>query len=139
MASVFSSVAKHCAELVCTGAPLLPSNMNALGGNLLRPQQLRHRPVQLADGCGREVLDLEDMGLQGSPATGVIILTVSVGVIKVKKCGGFPLTNHLAGDFDHGKIKRPVLSSHQRTWVCAQTTVDRRLSSWLVGLFAFPC
>ena len=39
--------------------------------------------------------------------TGVIILMVS-GVIKVRKCGCFPLTHHLGGDFDHGEIMRPV-------------------------------
>ena len=28
------------------------------------------------------------------------------------------------------------LPSHQLTWVCAETPVERLLSSWLVGLFA---
>ena len=40
---------------------------------------------------------------------GVIILTVSGSVIKVIKWGCFPLTHHLGGDFDHGKIMRPVI------------------------------
>ena len=32
-----------------------------------------------------------------------------LGVVKVRKCGCFPLTHHLGGDFDHGKIMRPVV------------------------------
>ena len=40
-------------------------------------------------------------------ATGVIILTVSRR-IKVRKWSCFPLTRHLGGDFDHGKIMRPA-------------------------------
>ena len=31
-----------------------------------------------------------------------------------------------------------ALPSHQLTWFGAQTPVERRLSSWLVGLFALP-
>ena len=46
-------------------------------------------------------------GMKRKPKSGVMILTVSGGVIKVRKCGCFPLTHHLGGDFDHGKIMRP--------------------------------
>ena len=42
-----------------------------------------------------------DLGL------GSIYLTV-LGVIKVSKWGRFPLTHHVGGDFDHGKIMRPM-------------------------------
>ena len=40
------------------------------------------------------------------PVSGVIILTVSGGY-QSQKMGLFPLTHHLGGDFDHGKIMRP--------------------------------
>ena len=33
---------------------------------------------------------------------------VFLGVVNVRKCGRFPLTHHLGGDFDHGKIMRPA-------------------------------
>ena len=33
----------------------------------------------------------------------------------------------------------PRLPSHQLTWVCAQTPVERLLSSWKKSFFALPC
>ena len=39
--------------------------------------------------------------------TGVIILKLFLGVVKVRACGCVPLTHHLGGDLDFGKIMRP--------------------------------
>ena len=45
--------------------------------------------------------------LMGDPLKMLVDINWGHYIIKVKQWGCFPLTHHLGGDFDHGKIMRP--------------------------------
>ena len=64
----------------------------------------------------------------------MIILTVSS--VKVRTWGCFPLTHHLGGDFDHGKITRPAVSSEIKVLCELTSAVEEKLLHELICLGA---